>query len=115
MKLTEESPDEIDESVAITADPSNNSADPPVACPAVIVAVAVMLVFDASKVFATTVPPTAVAASDVGALGATVSMTIALLAPSEPLAPGVASVSTASLPDASRIVPPLSANATLDC
>ena len=115
MKLTEVSLDEIVESVAITADPSTSSADPLVAWPAVIDAVAVKLVFDANKVFATTVPPTAVAASDVGALGAMVSITIALLAPSEPLAPGVARVSTASLPDASRIVPPLRANAALDC
>ena len=42
--------------------------------------------------------------------GAVVSMTIALLAPSEPLAPGEASVSVASLAAASRIVPPFSAS-----
>ena len=115
MKLTDVSPEAIDESVAMTAEPSKSSADPPVACPAVIVAAAVILVFDASKVFATTVPPIAVAVSDVGALGATVSITSALLAPREPLAPGNASVSTASLPDSSRIVPPLRANAAFDC
>ena len=99
----------------MTAEPSKSSADPSVACPAVIDAVAVKLVFDASKVFATTVPPIAVATSEVGALGATVSMTSALFAPREPLAPGDASVSTASLPDASRMVPPLRASAALDC
>ena len=115
VKLTEVSPEEIDSSVAITAEPSNNSADPPVACPAVIDAVAVMLVLDASNVLATTVPPIAVAASEVGALGATVSITSALLAPSEPLVPGAGSARTASLPDASRITPPLRAIAAPDC
>jgi hypothetical protein len=74
-----------------------------------------MLVFDASNVLATTVPPIAVMASEVGALGATVSITIALLAASEPLAAGEARVSTASLPDASRMVPPLRASAAFDC
>ena len=43
-------------------------------------------------------------------VGAVVSMTIALFAPSEPLAPGEASVSVALLAAASRIVPPFSAS-----
>ena len=43
-------------------------------------------------------------------VGAVVSMTIALLAPSEPLAPGEASVSVALFAAASRIVPPFSAS-----
>ena len=43
--------------------------------------------------------------------GASASMTRALFAPSEPAAPGAGSVSVASLPTPSRIVPPASANA----
>jgi hypothetical protein len=43
-----------------------------------------------------------------GADGALVSITIALLSPSEPAAPGLASVSVALLVAASRIVPELS-------
>ena len=41
-----------------------------------------------------------------GAVGAVVSMTIFLFAPSEPAAPGAARVKTAALPAASVIVPP---------
>ena len=68
----------------------------------------------ANKVLATTVPPTGVTTRVVGALGATVSITIAFAKPRDPLAPGTASVSTASLPEASFIEPPFSANALLD-
>jgi hypothetical protein len=44
-------------------------------------------------------------------VGATPSMTMALLLPNELAAPGEASVKVALLPAASLIVPPLSANA----
>ena len=47
-------------------------------------------------------------------VGAVVSMTMFLLAPSEPAAPGAARVRTALLVAASRIVPPLSARAVVE-
>ena len=71
-----------------------------------MVAVAVMLVFEASKVFVTTVPPTGVSASAVGALGATVSTTTALVPASEDELASAGRVITASFPEPSRIVPP---------
>ena len=47
-------------------------------------------------------------------VGTTPSMTNALLAAKEPVAPGEASVSVALLPAASLIVPPLSASADVE-
>ena len=79
-----------------------------------MVALAVMFVLFANKVLATTVPPTGVTTRAVGALGATVSITIAFAEPRDPLAAGLARVSTAALPAASLMKPPLRANALLD-
>ena len=113
-KVTEVSPDAIDTSVATVVEPRTSSAQPPVACPATMVALAVKFVLSANKVLATTVPPTGVTTREVGVLGAIVSITIALAKPSEPLAPGLARVRTASLPETSLMNPPLRANALLD-
>ena len=75
MKFNDVSPDKIVVSVAIVIVPRINSADPPVAWPATIVAVAVMFVDADNNVLATTVPPTGVTDNAVGAAGATVSIT----------------------------------------
>ena len=53
----------------------------------------------------------AAGATTIVAVGRTVSMTIALLAPSEPEAPGAGSVSSTAVAAPSTIVPPLSASA----
>jgi hypothetical protein len=99
----------IVESVAMTSDPSNNSALPPVADPAPIVAVAVKFVFVLLSVLATTVPPTGERASAVGAFGAIVSITIAALDARFPVVPAVTagSVKTATFRAPSVIVEPL--------
>ena len=115
MKLSELSPAAIDVSVAMIVDPSSSSAEPPVACPARIDAATVMFVLFASRVLATTVPPTGVTTTFVGAVGATVSITIAFAKPRELLAPGLARERTASLPERSLMNPPLSARAAVDC
>ena len=104
----------IDTSVAITVVPRSNSALPPSACPAVIDAEAVILVFDASSVLATTVPPTPVAANEEGADGGTVSTLSALFAASEPTEPGEGKVRVASLSDVSRMIPPFNESADVD-
>ena len=114
LKLTEVSPDAIDTSVAIVVEPRTSSAQPPVACPAAMVALLVMFVLSANKVLATTVPPEGVTTRFVGALGATVSIRIAFVEPREPLAPGLTRLNTASLPEESLIRPPLRASAPLD-
>ena len=115
LKVNEVSPDKIVVSVAIVIVPSINSADPPVACPATIEAVAVMFVEADNNVLATTVPPTGVTANAVGADGAVVSMTIAFEAASEPLELVIGTVSPASLPATSLIVPPFKTRADTDC
>ena len=61
------------EIVAIVAVPTFNTAVPPVAVPAVIVALAVKLVLLLFNVLAMTVPPSAVMLTAVGAVGAVVS------------------------------------------
>ena len=91
-----------------------NIAEPPVASPATTVTVAVRFVFVADSLFVTTVPPTGVNASAVGAVGATVSITTAAFAPSDPAEPGLINVLFAVLPTASRIVPPLKASASTE-
>ena len=58
--------------------------------------------------------PLALVEETVATAGAVVSMTRSLLAPSEPAAPGDASVRTAAFPAPSAIVPPLSASAEVD-
>ena len=68
--------EEIVESVARIVEPKNNWADPSVAWPAVMVAVAVMLVFAARRLFDTTVPPTEVTTTLIGADGAVVSIRV---------------------------------------
>ena len=115
LKFTELSPAAMEVSVAMVVEPSTSSAEPPVAWPATTVALAVMFVLFASNVFATTTPPAGVTTTLVGAAGATVSITIAFAAPSEPVAPGLAKVRTASLPEASLINPLLRARAAFDC
>jgi hypothetical protein len=114
VKLTEVSLEEIELSVAMTTPASNSSAVPPVAWPAVIVAVAVRFVESLNRVFATTVGPTGVRANAVGTFGARVSTTSALFAPSEPAVPGAIRVSEALLPAASLMVPPASARAEVE-
>ena len=47
-------------------------------------------------------------------VGAVVSITMALLLPNEPVAPGDGSVKTALFPAASLIVPPFNANALVE-
>ncbi len=115
LKLNDVSPDEIVVSVAIVIVPSNSSADPPVAWPATIDAVAVIFVEADNNVLATTVPPTGVTVSAVGVDGAVVSITIAFEAASEPLALVIGTVSPASLPATSLIVPPFKTRADADC
>ena len=76
-----------------------------------MVADAVKFVVEARRVLETTVPPTGVRTRPVGAVGAAVSITMALLPARDEAPPVVGSDTTASLPDASRIVPRLSARA----
>ena len=90
-------------------------ADPPAASPATIVAVAVISVFVAVSLLRVVTPPTPIAESRVGAVGATVSMTIAAFAPNDPVAPGAIKAVLPALPDRSLIVPPFNMNAVLDC
>jgi len=81
LKDTEASPEEILVSVIAglkETPPFNNSAVPPVACPEVMLAVAVKLVLVVFKVLATTVPPTGVKATLVGAEGAILSTVAAV-------------------------------------
>ena len=115
VKETEVSVVEIEESVAITVVPSRSSAEPAEACPAVIVAVADRSVLVLFNVNARAVPPTPIADNEVGVFGATVSIAIALLAPSEPDDPGAATKSVALFPAMSRIDPPLIASAVVEC
>ena len=107
-KVTEVSVAEIVASVAITVVPTKSSALPPVAEAAVIVAVAVMLVFVLFSVLAAMVPPTGVRANAVGVLGARVSITIAALVAKLPAVPAVTagSVSTATFSEASVMFAP---------
>ena len=70
-----------------------------------------MFVFVASNVFATTVPLTAVAVNTVGAVGAVVSITSALLPARDDAPPTVGRVSVALLPAVSRMVAEFSASA----
>ena len=102
-------------SVAIVINPSSNSADPPVAWSATIVAVAVIFVESANNVLATTVPPTRVADNAVGEEGAVVSITIALEAARDPVALATSTVNAASFPATSLIVPPFNTSADADC
>ena len=115
LKFNDVSPAEIVVSVAIVIVPRINSADPPVAWPATIVAVAVIFVEAANKVLATTVPPTGVTVNAVGAAGATVSITSDLDDASEPLAAATGTDRTASLPATSLMVPPFNTRADVDC
>ena len=115
LKFNDVSPDKIVVSVAIVIVPSNNSADPPVAWPATIDAVAVMFVEADNNVLATTVPPTGFTVSAVGVDGAVVSITIAFEAASEPLALAIGTANAASLPATSLIVPPFKTRADTDC
>ena len=81
-----------------------------------MLAVLVMFVLLASRVFATTVPPTGITATVVGALGASVSITIAALVASAPVAPEVIAgkVKVALLPAESAMTPPLRTRAAAD-
>ena len=90
-------------------------ADPPVASPAVIVAVALMSVFVAVSLLRVVTPPTPIAESRVGAVGATVSITSAAFAPNDPVAPGAIKAVLPALPDRSLIVPPFNTRAAPDC
>ena len=111
---TEVSPEAIELSVAIVTPSNCMTAEPPVASPATIVAIAVRLVFVAVNRLVRIVPPIGVTANDVGALGATVSITSAALRANEPVAPGVINVVLAALPAVSRMVPLFNANAEVD-
>ena len=115
VNAMEVSPDEMVASVAITVAPRSSWAEPPVASPAIIVAVAARSVFVLLSFEAIAVPPTPTADSAVGADGATESTTIALFAPSDPAAPGAGTVNVALLPATSFIDPPLTAKAEADC
>ena len=66
-------------------------------------------VVEARRVLETTVPPTGVRTRPEGAVGATVSITMALFPARDEAPPVVGSNTTASLPDTSRMVPRLSA------
>ena len=90
-------------------------ADPPVASPATIVAVALMSVFVAVSLLRVVTPPTPMADTAVGADGAIVSMTIAAFAPKDPDAPGAIKAVLPALPDRSLIVPPFNTRAAPDC
>ena len=73
-----------------------------------------MFVLVASKVLATTVPPTADETRPEGADGAVVSMTIALFPPKDDDPPVAGRVINALFPAVSRITPELSASAVVD-
>ena len=113
-KVTVVSVEEIVLSVAMETPSRYNVAEPPVASPATIVAVAVRSVFVAVSLLLTVVPPTPTEIKEVGATGAMVSTTMAALALSEPVEPGAITARLAAFPEASLMVPPLRANAPLD-
>ena len=77
----------------------------------------VMFVLVASRVLATTVPPTGVTVTLVGATGACVSITMAAFVAREPAVPAASAgrVKVALLPRESAITPPLRARAEVDC
>ena len=112
---TEVSAAKIVESVAMATPSRYRVAEPPVASPATIVAVALKSVFVAVSLLRVVIPPTPIAESRVGAVGATVSMTIAALAPNEPAEPGAIKAVLPALPDRSLIVPPFNTRAAPDC
>ena len=114
LKLNDVSPDKIVVSVAIVIVPRINSADPPVAWPATIVAVAVMFVDADNNVLATTVPPTGVTVNAVGVAGAVVSITIAFEDARDPVALAIDTARTASLPATSLMAPPFNTRADVD-
>ena len=72
-------------------------------------------VFVAVSLLRVVTPPTPIAESRVGAVGTTVSMTIAALAPNEPAEPGAIKAVLPALPDRSLIVPPFNTRAAPDC
>ena len=115
LKFNDVSPAKIVVSVAIVIVPRINSADPPVAWPATIVAVAVIFVEAANNVFATTTPPTGVTVNAVGVAGAVVSITIAFEDARDPVALAIDTARRASFPATSLMAPPFNTRADVDC
>ena len=115
LKFNDVSPAKIVVSVAIVIVPRINSADPPVAWPATIVAVAVIFVEAANNEFATTTPPTGVTVNAVGAAGAVVSITIAFEDARDPVALAFVTARRASFPATSLMAPPFNTRADVDC
>ena len=113
-KVTVVSVTKIVLSVAMETPSRYNVAEPPVASPATIVAVALRSVFVAVSLLLAVIPPTPIDTKDVGATGAIVSTTMAALAPSEPVDPGAITARLAALPATSLMVPPLRTNAPDD-
>ena len=113
-KETDASATRIVLSVAMETPSRYNVAKPPVASPATIVAVAVRSVFVAVSLLLAVIPPTPIDVKEVGAAGATVSTTMAALAPSEPVDPGAITARLAAFPAASLTVPPLRTSAPDD-
>ena len=103
-KVTAVSAEPIATSLARTVVPRRSRAEPPVATPGAIVAVAVRLVFVRLRVCATTVPPTGVTVGAPGAAGACVAITKAF-APPRLSAPAGSVVVASALPAGSRTVP----------
>ena len=105
---------EIELSVASKTPSRYNIAEPPVASPATIAAVALRSVFVAVSLLVVVTPPIPIEVNDVGAAGAMVSTTMAALAPSEPVDAGAMTARFAAFPAASLMVPPLRTKAPAD-
>ena len=112
---TEVSAAKIVVSVARATPSKYRVAEPSVASPAMIVAVALKSVFVAVSLLRVVTPPIPIAESSVGAVGAIVSMTIAAFAPNDPDEPGAINAVLLALPERSLIVPPFNTRAAPDC